>query len=72
MVNENKKTYQIEITETLQKAVEIEADSMEEAISLVRAEWKRGDILLDADDFVGVEFMPADCEKREENEECPH
>lgn len=60
MVNENRKTYQIEVTETLQKVVEIDAESMEEAISLVRKEWKKGDILLDADDFVGVGFMPVD------------
>ncbi len=72
MVNENKNIYQIEITETLQKAVEIEADSTEEAITLARKEWKNGDILLDADDFVSVEFMPFHCEEREENEECLH
>ncbi len=63
-----KKMYQIEITETLQTVVEVEADSMEEAIAQIRKEWREGNIILDADHFVGVEFHAVDAEIEEEKE----
>lgn len=50
------KTYQITITETLQKTVEIEANSKAEAESLVEARWNDSEYILDADSFVGVDF----------------
>ncbi|MDD2191463.1 MAG: DpnD/PcfM family protein [Bacteroidales bacterium] len=46
------KTYRIEVTETLKRVIDIEAESTEEALSLVRKQYKSEDIVLDANDFV--------------------
>ena len=54
------KTYEIEITETMQKTVEVEAATPEDAYSKVREAWKNGGIILDADAFVDVSFGCAD------------
>lgn len=48
--------YQIEITETLQKIVEVEAASSSEAYQYVVYDYNNGDIVLDSDDFVSVEI----------------
>jgi hypothetical protein len=48
--------YQIEITETLQKVVEVEARSLSEAITKVATDYSKGEIVLDAMDFVGYEI----------------
>ena len=47
--------YEVEITETLQHSVEIEAASAEDAERQVRAAYLAGDIVLDAEDCMGVE-----------------
>ena len=52
--------YDVTITETLRKTVTVEAESMAEAEQKVEGEWKNGDYILDADDFVGVEFESAE------------
>lgn len=41
--------YSIEITETLQTVVYIEADNLEDALSMTREQYRNGDIVLDAD-----------------------
>lgn len=41
------KTFIVEISETLQKQVHIEADSEEDAISKIRNQYKKEDIVLD-------------------------
>lgn len=46
----------VEITEILQKSVEVEASSYEEAILLVKRKYNNSEIILDSDDFVDVEF----------------
>ena len=48
--------YKVEITETLQKVVRVEASTEEEAISLVKASYNEGGILLDSDNFIDVNF----------------
>ena len=48
--------YEVEITETLQRSVEIEAASAEDAKRQVRAAYRAGDIVLDAKDCAGVEI----------------
>lgn len=48
--------YQIEITETLQKVVEVEARSLSEAITKVATDYSNGEIVLDGMDFVGYEI----------------
>lgn len=50
------KTYQVTITETLQKTVEVEANSREEAERQVEQRWNHSEYILDADSFVGVDF----------------
>lgn len=50
------KTHKVTITETLQKVVEIEAPSRQEAEFLAERNWKNSDYILDADNFVGVTF----------------
>jgi len=46
----------VEITETLQTRVEIEAASAEDAEKKVRNMYRRGDVVLDASDYVDVAF----------------
>lgn len=48
--------YKIEITETLQKLAEIEADSEKEAEQKVRELYKNEEIVLDYNDFKDVNF----------------
>lgn len=57
------KTYQVTITETLQKTVEVEAGSKAEAEAIIEARWNDSEYILDADSFVGVDFSAA-AEKR--------
>jgi hypothetical protein len=49
-------TYMVEITETLQKQVTVEANSPDEAVELVEKSYRNSDNILDADNFVGVDF----------------
>ena len=49
-------TYKVNITETLQKTVEVEANSRTEAEQLVSGKWRNGDFILDAECFTGVSF----------------
>lgn len=50
------KTYKVTITETLQKTVEIKANSVQEAQELVERKWKDSEYILDADSFTDVKF----------------
>lgn len=50
------KEYEITIRETLEKTVVIEAESKGDALYFAERRWKDGDFILDADDFVDVEF----------------
>lgn len=43
--------FNIEITETLQKVVEVEAESLTEAITKVAVDYGGGEIVLEAEDF---------------------
>ena len=46
----------IEITETLQKTIEIEADNASDAISKVKNLYIKEDIVLDSNDYVSTEI----------------
>jgi hypothetical protein len=48
--------YTVNIIETLQREIEVEAKSREEAEDIVRSEWRREEHVLDADDFCSVTF----------------
>ncbi len=51
-----KKTYRVLITETLQKTVLVDARSEQEAHRRVSDAWKNSECILNADSFQGVEF----------------
>lgn len=48
--------YAVTITETLEMTVFKEAESLADAEAIVKANWKEGEYILDADHFVGVSF----------------
>lgn len=50
------KTYSVKITETLEMIVTVEAETVSEAEALVSEEWHKGEHILDADCFTGVDF----------------
>ena len=59
------KEFEVTITETLQKSITVEAATREEAQAMVEEMWDKGDVVLDADHFVGAEFS---CIGKFENE----
>lgn len=54
------KEFDVTITETLKLTVSVEASSKEEAQQMVSDQWRAGDHILDADNFVEVEFESND------------
>lgn len=50
------KTCKVEITEILQKTIEVQAQSREEAEAIVEEQWHNSEHILDAENFVAVEF----------------
>ena len=51
-----KREFQIEITETLQRTVTVEALNIEDALRTVRFQYENETIVLDSGDFIDVEF----------------
>lgn len=51
-----KKNYKVRITETLVMTVDVEAHSRDEAEQIASDNWHNSGYILDADNFVGVEF----------------
>lgn len=49
-------TFKVTITETLQQTVTVEATSRDEAEQMVSDQWRNSDHILDADNYVEVEF----------------
>ncbi len=56
VVSRSAKKYKIEITETLQRVVDIKAKSKNDAIKKIAQQYKDEEIVLGWEDFVGVEF----------------
>lgn len=54
------KEFDVTIVETLKMKVTVEADSLEEAEQLVSDGWYKGEYILDAECFEGVEFESAE------------
>ncbi len=50
------KVYKIEIEETLQKVVEIKANSLDEAIDIAQNRYSNQEYILDYEDYKGVEY----------------
>ena len=51
------KKYKVEITETLQKTVEVGADNKEDAMHKVMKMYKNEEIILNDNDFIDVDFQ---------------
>lgn len=62
-----KKNYKVRITETLVMNVDIEAHSREEAEQIASDNWHRSDYILDADNFIGVDFEATEEPVRKKN-----
>jgi hypothetical protein len=50
------KEYAVKVTETLEKVVYVQAENMYNAEEIAQEQYNRGEYILDADNFVGVEF----------------
>jgi Ran GTPase-activating protein (RanGAP) involved in mRNA processing and transport len=50
------KKYKVEIKEISVKVVSVQASSEDEALENVKDQYRRGDIVLEYDDFIDVEF----------------
>ena len=46
----------IEITEVLQKTIEIDASSLEEALSIVKEKYNNSEVILDDTSYIDTEF----------------
>ena len=51
-----KKDYEIEIKEELARVIKVKAESLGDAIEEVMEKYDKGEIVLDAQDFVGKEI----------------
>jgi hypothetical protein len=49
--------YQVEITETLQRVVEIKAGSPDDAVEEVMSRYKKEEIVLDSSDYIDTEIL---------------
>ncbi len=52
--------YYVTITETMKMKLNVEAESMEEAVEKVKDGWRSGEYILDADHFADVDFEAED------------
>lgn len=50
------KLYLIEVTETLQKTISVEAQSKTAALNTLKKRYKDSDIVLDSEDYVNTNF----------------
>lgn len=48
--------YKIEITETIQKTIEVEANNKDEALHVVMKKYKNSEVILTEEDFIDVDF----------------
>jgi hypothetical protein len=59
------RTFTVTITETLKLTVEVEAKDQSEAEQIVSDNWNNSEYILDADNFVGVEFEAIPVDKQD-------
>ena len=59
--------YEVEVIETLKRQKVIEADSLNQALEKLQEEYKNCNIILNENDFVGVEFRESTDEMIKEN-----
>ena len=48
--------FNIKITETLQRQIEVKVNSKEEALRLVKSKYKNEEIILDSENYVSTDF----------------
>ena len=60
------KEYKVTITETLKKTVFVEAGSQNEAEQIVADKWAKGEYILDADNFMDVDYEAETVEPKKE------
>lgn len=58
----------IAITETLQRRVQVSAENYREAMKMVERQYNNEEIVLNENDYQGVEFEPMDYQEEEEDE----
>lgn len=52
------KEFEIEIKEELSRVEKIKAETLSEAIDIVMEKYYKSDIVLDTEDYKGVDFIP--------------
>lgn len=57
--------YQVQIIESLQRTATVSATSENEAVRLARKLYEKEEIVLDSNDFVGVDFALSESRMRE-------
>ena len=72
-----KQTFKVEITETLQRTIEVEAEDLDDAISKAKEKYYNEEVVLDSEDYIDTEFTivdeenGGDPEKRTDVSELP-
>ena len=51
------KQYDVEITETLQRTISVEANSREEALTKVKEKMRNEEVVLDSNDYIDTEYI---------------
>ena len=59
-------TFKIEVQELLARVVEVQAENLEEAFTVVNDQYKKEEIVLDYDDFVQVDFIDANSQSQKD------
>lgn len=54
------KTFKIEVKEILSRIIGVEANSIEDAFSIIKKQYHKEEIVLDSDDFVETEFLKSE------------
>ena len=53
-------SFKLEVVETLARMVEVEAETLEDAVRQTYKAHRNGDIVLDADDLVDINVVPTE------------
>ncbi len=61
------KSFEIQVTEKLERLVEVEAESFDEAVLIVEEKYRNEEIVLDSSDFQYVTFETKDTENEYRN-----
>lgn len=63
------KKFNIEITETLQRQIEIEAEDYDEAIKIIKERYHNSEIVLDFNDYIDTDFRLITNQRSKEHHE---